>query len=107
MRLALRELEAGAGALLAVLLALLHAGIAREETSLLETLAQLHVVELERAGDAVADRAGLAAGTAAVDRHHDVEFVVRLGERKRLLDDHLEHFVREVLIERARVDRDH
>src|SRR3954451_6429695 len=84
--LALRELEAGPGALLSVLLALLHARIAREETGLLETLAELGIVDLQRARDAVADGAGLSRGTAAVDRDDDVELVRRLGERERLLD---------------------
>src|SRR5690348_1022888 len=106
MRLALGELEARASALLSVLLALLHARIAREETGLLEALAQLEVVDLQRARDAVADRAGLAARAAAVHRDDDVELVDRLRQRQRLLDDHLEHFVAEVVIERPAVDRD-
>src|SRR5436305_4076151 len=104
--LALRELEAGAGAALAVLLALLPARVAREEAGLLETLAQFHVVDLQRAGDAVPDGAGLAARAAAVDDDDDVEAVVRLGQRQRLLDDHLQHFVAEVLVQGAVVDRD-
>src|SRR5687767_3529945 len=103
---ALGELEAGTSALLTVLLALLHTRIAREEARLLEALAEFGVVDLERARDAVADRAGLAARSAAVHRHHDVELVDGLGERERLLDDHLEHFVREVFIETTAIDRD-
>src|SRR5262249_8035626 len=83
-----------------------HARIAREKTALLQPLAQLGVVDLKGAGDAVTDGARLAARTAAVDGDQDVEFVVRLGERKRLLDDHLQHFIAEVLIERPVVDRD-
>src|SRR5919205_1153576 len=105
-KLALRELEAGPGAALAVLLALFHARVAREEAGFLEALAQLGVVDLQRAGDAVPDRAGLAARAAAVDDDDDVEAVVRLGQRERLLDDHLQHFVAEVLVQRAVVDRD-
>src|SRR4051812_40638228 len=101
--LALGELEPGAGAFLSVLLALLHARIARKETGLLEPLAQLGVVDLKRARDAVADRSGLPARTAAVHRHDDVELVVRLRQRQRLLDDHLQHFVGEVVIEAAPV----
>src|SRR3954468_11184397 len=84
--LALRELEAGAGALLSVLLALLHARIAREEAGLLEALAKFGVVDLKRARDAVANRSGLAARAAAVDGHDDIEAVRRLSERERLLD---------------------
>src|SRR5882757_517706 len=104
--LALGELEAGPGALLSVLLALLHARIAREETGLLQAFAQLYVVDLQSPGDAVADGAGLSRRTAAVNRDDDVELVDRLRERKRLLDDHLEHFVAEVLIQRTLIDRD-
>src|SRR5687768_16452049 len=106
MGLALGELEARPGALLAVLLALLHARIAREETSLLEPLAQLEVEDLERTGDPVTNRAGLAARTAAVHRDDDVELVDRLRQRQRLLDDHLENFIAKVIVEGAAVDRD-
>src|SRR5687768_6369212 len=106
MELALGELEARPGALLAVLLALLHARVAREEAGLLETLAQLEVVDLQRTGDPVTDCTGLAARAAAVHRDDDVELVDRLRQRERLLDDHLEHFVAEVIVESAAVDRD-
>src|SRR5205085_8437899 len=75
-RSALGELEPRTGTLLPVFLALLHARIARKEAGLLEPLAQLGVVDLQGARNAVADRAGLPAGTAAVDGDHDVELVV-------------------------------
>src|SRR3954451_1220711 len=84
--LALGELEAGAGALLSVLLALLHARIAREETGLLQPLAKLGVVNLKGAGDAVTDRTGLTARTTTINGDDEIELVVRLGERERLLD---------------------
>ena len=57
--LTLAELEAATGALLPVLLALLDAGVARQEARLLEPLAQLEVEHAQRARDAVAQRAGL------------------------------------------------
>src|SRR5205823_14458078 len=41
--------------------------------------------------------------TAAVDGDDDVELVAGLSQRERLLDDHLEHFVPEVFVERALV----
>src|SRR5579884_2145283 len=106
MGLALGELEARTSAALSVLLALFHARIAREEAGLLQPLAQLGVVDLQRARDAVANRARLSAWTAAVDGDQNVELVVRLGHRERLLDDHLQHFIAEVLVQRAVVDRD-
>src|SRR3954454_724259 len=102
--LALAELETGAGALLAVLLAFLLARIARQDPGRLEAVAQL-AVELEQsARDAVPDRAGLARATAARHRDVDVEPLHRLRQLQRLLDDHLQHFVGEVAVERAAVD---
>src|SRR6516162_503253 len=52
-RLALGELEAGAGAALTVLLALLDARVARHEARLLERRAERRVDLHQRAGDAV------------------------------------------------------
>src|SRR6476469_8252570 len=102
--LALAELETGAGALLAVLLAFLLARIARQEPGRLEAVAQL-AVELEQsARDAVPDRAGLARAAAARHRDTDVEPLHRLRQLQRLLDDHLQHFVGEVAVERTAVD---
>src|SRR5207302_2786407 len=100
----LAELEARARALLAVLLALLLAGIAGQEPGRLEAVAQLAVVLEQGAGDAVADGAGLPGAAAAFDGGDDVELLRRLGEQQRLLDDHLQDFVREVVVQRAAVD---
>ena len=58
--LALRELEAAAGFLLAVLLALDDAGVAGREAFLLERAAKLRLIVGQRLGEAVTDRAGLA-----------------------------------------------
>ena len=102
----LRELEPGPRSALAVLLALLHPGVARQEAFLLQLLAQLQVVDRQRARDPVADRSGLARGAAAGDRDVDVELLGRLGREERLLDDHLEDVVREVVVERSLVDGD-
>src|SRR5689334_14384531 len=103
---ALRELEPGPRAALSVLLPLLHPRVAGEEAFLLELLAKLQVVLGESAGDSVPDRAGLARRAAAGDRHVDVELLGRLARRERLLDDHLQNVVGEVLVERALVDGD-
>src|SRR5204862_6955780 len=83
-RLALGELEPRTRAALAVLLALLHARVAREESGLLEALAELAVVDLKRAGDAVTDRAGLAARNVAGDRDDVVVLIDRIRASKRL-----------------------
>src|SRR5258706_13682652 len=105
-QLALRELEPGAGAALAVFLAFLHAGIARQEAFLLELLAELQVVLRESARDAVTDRARLSGRAASRNRHVDVEPLRRLRREKRLLDDHLQDVIGEVIVEGAFVDRD-
>src|SRR5580765_2951722 len=102
----LRELEPRPGSSLAVLLALLHPRVAGQEAFLLELLAELQVVLGQRAGDAVADGAGLAGRAAAGDRDLDVEPLGRLRGEERLLDDHLQDVVGEVIVEGALVDRD-
>src|SRR5512134_3862678 len=85
--LALRELEAGPGAALSVLLPLLGAGIPRQESRLFEPRAQLPVVLDEGAGQPVADGARLAGHAAPFDADVHVELVRRLGEQQRLPDD--------------------
>src|SRR5450759_2799004 len=77
--LPLRELEPGPGSALTVLLPFLHARVARQKTSLLQRGAELEVEEAEGAGDAVADRSGLARAAAAVHQGDDVELVDRLS----------------------------
>src|SRR5579859_7499028 len=66
-KLSFRELEALAGALLPVFLALFAARIAREHAFALQLFAQLSVENDERAGDAQLHRAGLAVHPAAGD----------------------------------------
>src|SRR6266545_936382 len=99
------ELEARPGAALSVLLAFLHPRIAGQESFLLQLLAQFGVVLGQRPGDPVADRAGLTGRTAAGDAHVDVELLRRLHREERLLDDHLENVVGEVIVEGTLVDR--
>src|SRR5215831_1494765 len=73
--LAFAELEALARALLPVLLALLDARVARQEAFLLQLRPQFEVVFDQRAGDAEAQRAGLAGDAAAGDRRQHVELI--------------------------------
>ena len=61
---------------------------------------------IERAGDAEADRAGLAAHAAAVEGRVDVVDLFGLREPQRLLGDHLVREDREVRRERAPVHQD-
>src|SRR5215213_10239413 len=104
--LSLRELEALARALLPVLLALLDAGVARDQAGVLERGAQVCVELDQGACDAVANRAGLARGSAALDVDQDVEFAGRLRQLERLADDHPQRLVREILFESLLVDAD-
>ena len=62
---------------------------------------------IERTGDAEAQRAGLAAHAAAVERGVDVVHVGGLREAQRLERDHPVREDREVLLERAAVHDDH
>src|SRR3954469_22107220 len=85
---ALRELEAAAGFLLAVLLALDDARVAGEESFLLERRAKLGLEVGERLRDAVAHGARLAREAAACDRHDHVELAGAVRHMQRLLQDH-------------------
>src|SRR5690242_19467910 len=79
-RLALRELEATAGAGLAVLLTLDLAGVAGEEAGIAEGLLQRRVVVAKGAGDAEADGLGLAHESAAVDLCDHLELALGIGD---------------------------
>src|SRR5688572_24663644 len=71
--LALRVLDASTRAAEAVLLALLHARIAGQQALLAELLFERRIGLHEGAGDAEADRAGLAGEAAAGARDEEVE----------------------------------
>src|SRR4051794_33053926 len=71
--LPLGELEAGAGATLAVLLALFLARVARQVAGLLQRAAEGGIDLDEHARHAVADRVRLAGQAAAADVHEHVE----------------------------------
>src|SRR5882757_7400857 len=83
--LALAELESLAGALLPVLLALLDARVAGEQTFALQRLAQLDVELEQSAGDAHLHRIGLGADAAAGDVGEDVEVREHLDQHQRPL----------------------
>src|SRR3569623_1328692 len=104
--LALGELERPAGLGLAVLLALDHAAVAGQEAALLEDAAQLGLVVGESLADAMADRTGLAAETAAGDGGDDVVLVLAGGGHDRLLQDHLQNRTGEEQVEVLAVDGD-
>ena len=74
--LTLRELEATAGAGLAVLLAFDLPGVACQEALLAENILEVGVIADEGAGDAEADGLGLPHDAAARDADEDFELVV-------------------------------
>src|SRR5689334_13053959 len=102
----LAVLEALAGAGLTGLLAFLLARVAREEAVFLELGAQRRVDHQQRAGDAVAHRAGLTrlATTAHVDG--DVELGRLFHRLERLADDHHRSRAAEVDFRGLAVDGD-
>src|ERR1700722_8229759 len=102
--LPLRELEASASALLAVLLAFLAARIACDHTVGLQRLAQLNVELHQCAGNAELDSIGLAVDAAALDRGQDVEGLIDVGNAERLLGCGALRRRHEVLLEVFAVD---
>src|SRR6185503_15757652 len=84
LRLPLAELEALARARLPVLLALLHARVAREEALAAEQRLQGLVLAHERARHTHADPAGLAGEPAAGDARVHVDLVGEVRHRERL-----------------------
>src|SRR6185312_5104726 len=95
-RSAFRELEGPAGLRLAVLLALDHAAVAREEPDRFQHRTQPRLVIDQRAADAVTHRAGLARETAA--DHGAINVVLSRAVRhlEGLRDDHAQHRPREI-----------
>src|SRR5262245_27115557 len=89
--LALGELERPACLGATVLLALDDAGVAGQETALLQDAAQIRLEVRERLGDAVTHRAGLARKAPAGDRADHVILPGALGGDQRLLDHHPQH----------------
>src|SRR5262245_49518887 len=102
--LTLGELVAFTRARLAVLLALLHAGIASKQAIALERGAEIGVCHQQSAGDAVTHGASLARGSATGDIHACVKLVDRLGDGERLGDHATQNLRGEVILQRAAVD---
>src|SRR5689334_22892760 len=102
--LTLGELVAFARARLAVLLALLHARIARQQAVALERGAQVGVRHEQGAGDAVPHGAGLAGGSTAGHIHPRIKLTGRLGDGERLGDNATENLRGEVILQCAAVN---
>ena len=93
--LALRILEALTGTRLTVLLALDHAGVSGQETSLLERRAHSRIGAQQRPRHTVPDGTGLTRESTAIDVHLDVELALARHDLERLLYDHAQHFAAE------------
>src|SRR6478672_11275828 len=103
---ALAELRPLARLLEAGLAALLDPRVARQEAAALQLAAQLGVDIGQCPGDPVADGAGLAADSAAMDPDPNVDAAFVAGRRERLTDHRAVQRPREELIQLAAVDRD-
>src|SRR5256885_12472963 len=104
--LTLRELEALARALLPVLFAFLHAGIAREKTVCTKRWPQIRVELGNGARQSHAHRARLSANTAAMRGHHNVHLLGHIREFQRLGGVMLPCKVREIIGDRTFVQRE-
>ena len=105
VRLALGELGSTTGGLQTVLLALLHARITSQETSLLQIAAKFGVGLAQGAGDTVTDSASLASEATAVYVNQNV-ITSHLGQGQGLTDGHLQRFIAEVVFDITIVDDD-
>src|SRR4051812_4747415 len=94
--LTLAVLRSLTGLLQTVLLALRGASVTGEEAGLLQRRTVLSVQDGERAGQAHAQRTGLAGHATAVDAGDDVELVLSAEHDERLVHDLLVDLVREV-----------
>jgi hypothetical protein len=103
-RLALGELEALARALLAVLLAFLHTGIARQETVGAQRRAKLRVEAADGAGESHANCSGLTTNAAALGGANDIDLIGQAGELQRLDSVMLPSVIGEISIDGATVD---
>src|SRR5215216_6492123 len=86
--LTLAELEASASGTLAVLLALLLAGVAGDVPDRLQLRPQIAVDLHQGPGDPVADRAGLRRHAAAADGGEDIVLTEERDLLEGLADDH-------------------
>src|SRR5699024_3271623 len=103
---ALGVLRRLAGLLEAGLLALDDAVVTTEEAGLLEGRSVVLLVDLvQRAGHTEAHGPGLTGCTAAGEADDDVEAALEVESRERIVDLLLVQLVREVVLERAAVDR--
>ena len=104
--LSLGELTCATCGFETVLLSFLHTRVSCEEACLLEKRAVRIVSEEERTGYAVTDRACLTGDAAALYVGNDVVLAYGVGNAERLIDNELEGFKTEILVDVTTVDGD-
>src|SRR3984957_16303828 len=105
-QLALRELERFARLGAAVLLALDHAGVAREEAALFQNAAQVRLEGGQRLRDTMAHRAGLTRQAATRNGADHVVLARARSGNQGLLDHHAQHRTGEIDFDFTGVDGD-
>src|SRR5258705_83923 len=103
--LTLRELEALACALLPVLLAFLHSGVARQKSVLAQSRPQFRVEAADRARESHAHRSRLSAHAAALSRGYDINLLGQARELQRLRGVMQPRVIRKILHGGTAVDR--
>src|SRR6202166_1648692 len=103
-RLALGELEALACALLAVLLAFLHARIASQKSILAQRRAQFRIEHRNGACQAHADRSSLPANSTALGSDDHIHLVVQARELQRFSGVMLPRYVWKIFFRRSAID---
>src|SRR5208283_263820 len=105
-RLPLGELEALACALLAVLLAFLHTGVAGQKAILAKSRAQFRIETADGAGEPHAHRAGLPANAATLRGGHNIHLLRYAAELQRLGGVMTPGMIRKIFIDFAAVHRE-
>ena len=105
-RLSLGELRCATCGLETVLLSFLHTRVARQEACLLQAGLKGFISLYESAGETVADSACLTGETAATNGSNDIKLTEGLGNAEGLVNDELQGFKTEVLINVLAVNGD-
>ena len=104
--LSLGELGRATSGFETVFLSFLHTRVSREEAGLLQEGAVRIVGEKELTGYAVTDRACLTGDAAALNVGNDVILADSIGNAERLVDNELEGFQTEIIVDVTTVDGD-
>ena len=106
MELSLGELACATSCFETVFLSFLHTRVSCEETCLLESSAVCVVSEEKSSRNAVTDSACLTGDTAALNVSYDIELAGSVCNAEGLVDDELQCFKSEVIVNVASVNGD-